>query len=285
MTNAAIAAPQIVNAKPFIKMLGGKRKLAPTIAAIAPKRFGRYFEPFVGGGAVFFHLFNNGYLAPKNGAVLSDSNEKLVTTWRAVRDKPDSVIKHLKTLSNTKKCYDLVRARNFNEGSPAERAAEFIFCNRVGFNGVYRVNKSGQFNVPFWKYKNPTICDENNLRTASAALSGVKITKGDFSWVLGDAVKGDFCYLDPPYAPLSKTSDFTSYTKDGFTNEDQARLRDSVLELKGRGVHVVLTNSNAPLIYDLYTSKLGFKIREVRMPRAVNSKTDSRGDVTELLIT
>jgi DNA adenine methylase len=261
-------------ARPFLKWAGGKRKLLGEIARCVPVTFGVYHEPFVGGGALFFDLEH-----PMS--IISDANGKLITTYRAVRDDPSGVIGALGAFSNTSDCYYEVRARNFSVGSPAQRAAEFIYTNRVGFNGLYRENMAGQMNVPFGRNKDPRICDVENLRAVSAALQDTGIEHDDFSGVLKRAAPGDFVYFDPPYIPVSTTSSFTSYQAGGFGYADQVRLRDVALELKARGVHVLLSNSVAPMVLDLYKT---FEIRTVEAARAINSKAEGRGLVQEVLI-
>jgi DNA adenine methylase len=271
-------------ARPPVKWAGGKRRLLPEIFRCVPSSFlqgvasntANYYEPFAGGAALFFAL-------PRVSAVLGDANGKLINTYKAIRDDVAGVIAHLMKHPNDKAHYYAVRARNFNVGSAAERAAEFLFTNRVGYNGLYRENKAGEFNVPYGDNANATVCDSDNLRAASAALQGVSIVRGDFADTVSDAAPGDFVYFDPPYAPLSATSTFTGYVSHGFTAHDQVRLRDVAVELKQRGVSLLISNSSAPLIRELYA--VGFEVHEVKAPRSINSKVSGRGAVTELLIT
>jgi len=262
--------------KPFVKWAGGKRKIVPLIRELMPKHFATYHEPFVGGGALFFDLM------PKH-AELSDINKKLITAYRAIRDDVEGVIRAMKPLKYELKTYMRVRERNFEAGTPTQRAAEFIYCNKTGFNGMYRENRDGQFNIPFGRYENPTICDAANLRAVARALKGVVLQDEAFGRVLKRAKKGDFVYFDPPYAPVSKTSDFTAFSKEGFGDDDQKHLRDVALELKKQGVAVVVSNSSAPIIRELY-GRREFKIREISAARAINSVAEKRGNVTELLI-
>jgi DNA adenine methylase len=267
-----------VTARPFVKTVGGKRKLVPAIRELVPPSFNCYFEPFVGGGALFFDLL------PER-ATLVDLNLKLIVVYRELRDHPEAVIAHLRTLENTRECFDRIRARNFDRGTLSERAAEYIFCNKVGFNGLYRENRSGQFNTPFGRYDNPTICDEENLRAVSAALQGVFLWSVDFHGVEQHVHEDDLVYFDPPYAPVSKTSNFVGYTRFSFTDEDQKNLRDLALRLKrDRGAHVILSNSCAPIIRELYAGP-DWTVREVSAARSINSDAEKRGAVTELLIT
>jgi DNA adenine methylase len=281
--------PTLVVAHPFVKIAGGKRKLLPLLREHVPGGFYRpqfkstatYFEPFVGGGALFFDLEY-----PR--CVLGDTCTPLVTAYRTIRDSVTTVITLLSALSgsNDKESYYRIRERNFEVGTEAERAAEFLYANRVCFNGLFRVNKSGRFNVPFGDNPKATICDEDNLRAVSRRLQGVELRQADFASAVADAREGDFVYFDPPYAPISKTSNFTGYSSGGFTDKDQERLRDLLLDLKwARGVHVVLSNSSAPLVRDLYGDPAQFTIHEVRAARSINSKATKRGDVTELVIT
>ena len=264
-------------ARPFLKWAGGKRKLLGEIARCVPGTFGVYHEPFVGGGALFFDLEH-----PMS--IISDANGKLITTYKAIRDDPSGVIGALGALgafTNTSDCYYQVRARNFSVGSPAQRAAEFIYTNRVGFNGLYRENMAGQMNVSFGRNKDPRICDAENLRAVSAALQDTGIEHDDFSGVLKRAAPGDFVYFDPPYIPVSTTSSFTSYQAGGFAYAEQVRLRDVAVELKARRVHVLLSNSAAPMVLELYKT---FEIRTVQAARAINSRAEGRGLVQEVLI-
>lgn len=262
--------------KPIVKWVGGKRKLVPQIKELMPAQYDSYFEPFIGGGALFFAL------EPKR-AFLTDTNEALINVYSRVRDDVHGVIRLLKKHKYEREYYNKVRSRNFDVGTTNQMAADFIYCNKTGFNGLYRVNQSGQFNVPFGKYDNPTICDEDGLRAASRALQNAQLDTTSFQHVLDKAGKGSFCYMDPPYAPLSKTSSFVGFTKDGFGDEDQTRLRDVALALKKRGVHVILSNSSAPIVRELY-GRREFKIKEVQMARSINSVGTGRSEIKELLI-
>jgi DNA adenine methylase len=265
---------------PFVKWVGGKRFLIPEISAhiakYMPGGFGTYHEPFVGGGALFFHL------KPER-AVISDNNERLVRTYRGIRDQLEDVILNLDAIDNDKETFLQIRAMQVDDLEyDAEVAAWFIYLNKTGFNGLYRVNRKNIFNVPYGKNPNATVCDVENLRACSEALAETTIGEGDFTTVLDQAQPGDFVYFDPPYAPLTETSNFTSYTRDKFAAVDQERLRNVALDLKRSGVHVLLSNSDAPLVHDLYAE--GFESREVLVPRNVNSVASKRGKVPELLI-
>ncbi|MFA7285722.1 MAG: DNA adenine methylase [Candidatus Paceibacterota bacterium] len=271
--------------KPFVKWVGGKRQLLkqfkkmnlyPPFGFDANKN--TYFEPFVGGGAVFFDLL------PKK-AFLSDLNSDLVITYNVIKNNIDALIKSLKKHEYEKDYFLKVRAKNPKELSDLEIASRFIFLNRTCFNGMYRVNSSGQFNVPFGKYTNPLICDEDNLRKVSKALENVEIKHQDYKAVLKKAKKGDFIYFDPPYYPISKTASFTTYTTEAFLDKEQIELRDTFLELHKRGCFVMLSNSDAPFINKIYTGFKGVKINKVEAGRAINSDSSKRGKITEVLIT
>ena len=271
--------------KPFVKWVGGKRQLLKQFRELnlyPPECFNpesnTYFEPFVGGGAVFFDLL------PKH-AELSDTNRELVITYNVIKDNVDGLIKSLKKHIYNKEYYLGVRAQDINELSDIEIASRFIFLNRTGFNGMYRVNKSGQFNVPFGRYKNPLICDENNLRKASEALQEITITYRDYKDVLKLAKIGDFIYFDPPYYPLNPTSSFTAYTAKGFFEKEQIELRDTFVKLHERGCFVMLSNSDTPFINELYSGLEGVSINKIIAGRAINSKGSKRGKINEVLIT
>jgi DNA adenine methylase len=270
------------HAKPFLKWVGGKRQLLPEISRYAPKSFGSYHEPFVGGGAVFFHLRRTRPACP---AFLTDSNRRLVRTYLAVQNNVEGVIALLRwhQRKHSKSYFHGMRdERDIDTASDAEVAAWLIYLNRTAFNGLYRVNSSNVFNVPLGKYVNPTICDEDNLRACARALAGAEIHHAGFESVRERAQPGDFVYFDPPYQPLTRTAKFTDYTREGFGDEDQERLRDVALELKTRGVFVVLSNSNAPFIKKLYRD--GFSQYKVGARRAVNSDATKRGLVQELIL-
>lgn len=277
----AQAIPPTV-AQPFLKWPGGKRHLLPEILPRLPKKINTYYEPFVGGGAVFFALAAEGRF---KRAVLGDYNPDLIRAYNDIAHRCDAVIsaltKHVD--AHCEKHYYDVRAWNpYKLGSP-EATARFIYLNRTCFNGLFRVNKKGEFNVPFGDYKNPKICDEANLRFVSNSLrfGNVYIIEADFEQTVFPARRGDAVYFDCPYVPVSATSNFVAYGKDGFGPEDQTRLRDVAKRLIDRGVHVLLSNSDTPFVRKLYK---GFKIERVEAPRRINSKGGKRGNVGELLI-
>jgi DNA adenine methylase len=270
-----LAVPTDDIARPFLKWAGGKRQLLPHLRAHVPSTFGRYFEPFVGGGALFFAL-------QPRAATLADVNERLIRTYAGVKADVGRVIALLQEHPYDEKFFYEARDVDVDARSDAEVAAWFIYLNKAGYNGLYRVNSKNQFNVPFGRYANPTICDEANLRACSLALANAELHNDSFEQVAARAKPGDFVYFDPPYVPLSATSSFTSYSANGFGAEEQIHLRDVALELKKRGVHVLLSNSSAPLVRDLYAR--GFDVTEVSATRMLNSKPTGRGAITELLI-
>jgi len=267
-----------VEARPFLKWAGGKGQLLPELLARVPIVFGKYFEPFLGGGALFFALYSNGRV---NQACLSDANAKLMDTYRAVRDEVEAVIAELQAFSNDKELYYGVRAWRHDELAPPLRAARFIYLNKTCYNGLYRENQRGEFNVPCGRYRHPKICDADNLRAAAAALRQARLECHDFEKVLDLAEAGDFVYFDPPYDPLSPTSSFTSYHEEGFGPDEQRRLAHIFQELDRRGVYVMLSNSDTPLIRALYESHV---VEKVQAARPINSKAERRGKISELIV-
>jgi DNA adenine methylase len=264
--------------KPFVKWAGGKRQLLAEILKHVPDAYETYHEPFVGGGALFFSL-SAGRVFKR--AFLSDSNERLVKCYLGVKNNVGDVIARLKGFRRSRRFYMEMRERNIDRASDGEVAAWFIFMNKMGFNGLYRVNSKNEFNVPFGDNKNAQICDEANLIACHRALENAEINHEDFSTVSKRAKPGDFVYFDPPYKRVSATSYFTSYTAKGFTEQDQERLRNVALELKSRGVRVLLSNSWTAK--SLYAGR-EFDVNDVLAARAVNSRADRRGKITELLI-
>jgi DNA adenine methylase len=254
--------------------VGGKRQLLPAILKHAPHGYGAFHEPFLGGGAVFFRL-------RPTRAVLSDSNVRLIRTYQGIRDNVDGVIGLLQSYRYERRFFSQMREKNIDIGSDVEVAAWFVYLNRTGFNGLYRVNSKNQFNVPFGRYVRPTICDAENLRACAKLLSSADLRVEGFEAVLGRARRNDFVYFDPPYVPLSATSSFTSYTTHGFDLASQRRLRDVASALKRRGVHVLLSNSASQVVRELYAD---FDMEEVDATRMVNSRGTGRGKIAELLI-
>jgi DNA adenine methylase len=264
---------------PFLKWAGGKRQLLAHIEALLPERIDTYFEPFLGGAAVFFRLAAGRRF---RRAVLADANPELVNCYKAIRDDVDGVVTELRRYRNDRALYYRVRRRDPAKLSPTARAARLIYLNRCGYNGLYRVNSSGQFNVPFGRYRRPVICDEPKLRAAAAALRKVKIVCGDFARTLAKVGPGDFAYLDPPYVPLSATSSFTAYARRNFGASDQERLADLLRALATRKVPALLSNSDCQTTRELYRDF--DRIDRVPVRRAINSVAHGRGPVDEILV-
>lgn len=271
-------------AKPFLKWVGGKGQLLEQFEALLPKKYNAYFEPFIGGGAVFFSI------KPKK-AHINDINETLVNTYLHIKNDVDKLIQSLKKLekefiskdndSRKEFYYSLREKYNSLPASDFKKSLYFLFFNKTAFNGVYRENSKGGFNVPMGSYKNPKIVDEQNLRAVAEALSNTKITSGSFYDAVKNAKAGDFVYFDPPYHPLSETSSFTSYSKDSFSKDDQIKLRDLFVELDKKGVYVMLSNSSAPFIQEIYSEYTQIPVFANRM---INSKADKRGKILEVVI-
>lgn len=260
-------------ASPFIKWVGGKNQLLGSIESLAPESFGNYHEPFVGGGAVFFRLWSNGLI---KSSFLADSNPHLVTTYTVVRDKPADLIKALASFkeNHSKESYYLARTRfNGEPMSDVERAALLIYLNKTCFNGLYRVNSRNEFNVPAGTYANPGIYDAEKIQACSRALADARIDSEDFNASLEYVRPGDFVYLDPPYVPLTKTANFTSYARENFTFKDQQRLAETLKTLTQNNVMVMLSNHATPELLDLYT---GFHVTVVPARRMLNSKPGLR---------
>jgi DNA adenine methylase len=266
--------------RPFLKWAGGKHQLEERLLSLAPADFRAYHETFLGGGAIFFALFRAGKLGGKK-VYLSDINSELIATFTAVRDDVDSVIACLEKHKYDQKHYYSVRAQDPWKLESAELAARMIFLNRTGFNGLYRVNSRGEFNVPFGRYKNPLICDRDNLEAVSKALQEVELRCESFEQVLGRARNGDFVYFDPPYVPLSKTANFVGYVQDGFDLDAQERLAEVFEQLSRRGVFVMLSNSDTPWVSKRYRA---FRLLRVFANRQVNSRSDQRGPISELVV-
>jgi DNA adenine methylase len=302
------ASPAAEAMRPILKWAGGKRQLLPAIRRYYPARFRRYFEPFLGSGAVFLDLCNQGRLATSE-ARLSDVNADVIGCYRVLRDAVEEVIGSLERLeeghlARGREHFYEVRDARFNparqgilqrpdpaEGYTPELAAMLIYLNRTGYNGLFRLNARGAFNVPAGRYTSVRICDAANLHRVSAALRapGVQLTLRPFEEALAEAGAGDFVYLDPPYAPVSGTASFTAYTAAGFGPAQQRTLQRQVLELAARGAQVVLSNSATPEIRALYdrnaaAREAGLRARTIPARRAINSRGDGRGAVLEYLI-
>jgi DNA adenine methylase len=267
-------------ASPVIKWVGGKTKLLPALTARLPDRFERYYEPFAGGAALFFRV------APQR-AVLADSNSDLIGLYTCLARDVAGVIRRLEhhRTAHSEAHYYATRARwNDREQSwsSADRAATFIYLNKTCFNGLWRVNRAGAFNVPIGRYTDPPICVPDALRAASALLDAATLRCGDFRAAVGDARRGDFLYFDPPYDPVTSTANFTSYTPDAFGPDDQRALAETARTLVARGCRVMLSNSDTLFIRSLYK---GFRIDRVKCSRAINSNAARRGEVDEVIIT
>jgi DNA adenine methylase len=267
-------------AQPFLKWAGGKRQLLPEIRKYLPQKIKTYYEPFIGAGAVLFDI------QPKK-AVINDINTELVNVYETIKNHADELIEDLKKHENDKDYFyeirDLDRRPEYKQLSPIERASRIIYLNKTCFNGLFRVNSQGQFNVPFGKYKNPQIVNEVVIRAVHNYLSSndVQIMNEDFEAVVETAKKGDFVYFDPPYDPVSDTSSFTGYSLDGFNKDDQKRLKYLFVELDKRGVNVMLSNSATDFIKELYE---GFNIQIVSASRNINANASGRGKIDEVLV-
>ena len=266
--------------RPLLKWAGGKRSLVERIQSYFPDdlEVRSYHEPFMGGGAVFFSL------EPKRGSV-NDINPRLMNFYRVVRDSPEELIEVAGVYRYDKEEYYRLRSRfNTHPVDPVEDAALLLYLNKTGYNGLYRVNSKGEFNVPFGRYKDPAIVHPERTLKASRLLRDVDIRCGDFLYLLETAEAGDLCYLDPPYMPVSRTAHFTDYSAGGFTEEDQRRLRGTCVELDSRGVVFVQSNSDTELVRGLYRGT-GFELVSLRTLRMISSKVSSRSKGHDLLIT
>lgn len=266
---------------PFLKWAGGKTRLIPEIKGFVPETINNFIEPFVGAGSVFLSI------KPEK-AIINDLNKDLVICYETIRDNVDELIKELSKLSSKNNKEDFIKIRNldrdkekFKKQTDVQRAARIIYLNKTCFNGLYRVNSKNEFNVPFGNYKNPKILDEHNLREISEYLKSVTIYCCDFEKIIGMAKPGDFVYLDPPYQPITKTSSFTSYTKDGFSDSDQIRLKNAIDKLKENNIKFLLSNSCCDFIKELYS---GYNIKEIPLRRLISASGDSRNIVKEVLI-
>jgi DNA adenine methylase len=278
LKNANILAinAEEIRVKPVLKWAGGKSGLLPQLLPLFPKNFDRYFEPFMGGGAVFFSLGFTGK------SYLNDLNSELIDLYETVRDKPTQLMRELDTLAQkySEEFYYQLRAE-YPESKLA-RAARTVFLNKSGFNGLYRQNSKGYFNVPFGKReKCPALYDKENLLNASASLQHTKLQSLDFEEILDAAKNGDFVYCDPPYEPLSRTSSFNAYQGGGFSQAEQRRLKEACIRAQNRGASIVISNSSAEFIKELYSD---CEVISISARRAINSKGESRGKIEELAI-
>lgn len=271
--------------KPFTKWAGGKRQLLPEIFRLLPVTYNRYYEPFVGGGALFFAL------VPQK-ATINDLNADLICTYKKIRDDVDKLVELLKfhAQNNSKEYYlqlrEVDRNGEIKKMTDTERAARLLYMLRVDFNGLYRVNRKNQFNVPYGRYKTPKIINETLLKSISNYFNenDILIEQGDFRETVKTTQAGDFVYFDPPYMPLSSTSSFTSYTQNGFNFSMQTRLRDLFYKLTSRGVKIMLSNSATDEIYDLYAGLDNINITIVKANRMINANSSNRKKIDELII-
>ena len=263
----------MIPAKPFLKWAGGKKHLVTTLCDIASRPYNTYFEPFLGSGTLFFAL------APKQ-SVLSDLNSELIETYIQLKLRVEDVVKYLKRMSRSKKLY--YRIRSSHPSDAAKRAARLIYLNRNCWNGLYRVNSKGIFNVPYGRYKNPTICDKANLSATAVALSRADLLVSDFEQALEPAGKRDLVYLDPPYRTTAPRNGFLKYNSSIFSWDDQIRLARVFRKLDRRGAYAILTNANHPDIRALYC---GFNARRIRRPSLIAGDVSKRGSISELIVT
>lgn len=267
---------QTVSPRPFLKWAGGKGQLIQQYTRYFPKKYQTYYEPFLGGGAVFF------FLAPP-AAVLTDINPELINAYRCVRDNVEKLIERLEEHQRKHEkdyYYEVRQAKGLNN---IEKAARLIYLNKTCFNGLYRENSKGEFNVPIGKYKNPKICNPELLRSVSSALQNAQLSVRPFENILDYASSADdFVYFDPPYHPLSPTSNFTAYSRASFSQDDQIRLKGVFAELAEQGVKVMLSNSDCKFVRELFSD---FNIHSISASRLINSNARKRGRISEVLIT
>ncbi|MDD3773158.1 MAG: Dam family site-specific DNA-(adenine-N6)-methyltransferase [Weeksellaceae bacterium] len=266
--------PTEIGIKPFLKWAGGKTQLIPELVKYTPKVFNKYIEPFIGGGAFYF------FLNPTN-AVIGDLNSELIITYKAIKNSVEDVISHLESFKNNETFYYNIRAVDTEKLSNIERAARLIYLNKTCFNGLYRVNKKGKFNVPYGK-RTGSFLDSEGLRNASEFLQNTIIEFADYTETLKKyARKGDFIFLDPPYYPVGKYSDFKRYTKEFFYHDDQIALKEEFERLVNMGCHVILTNSEHPVILELYKN---FEIKRIETKRLINSDASKRKGIDIIVI-
>jgi DNA adenine methylase len=264
--------------KPFIKWAGGKRQLLDKLISNLPDNFNNYHEFFLGGGAFYFKLWSMNLIKK---AYLNDLNSELINAYKIIQRRVDELIEELKRDKYKNESSSYYQIRSSEPVDEVEKAARFIYLNKTAYNGLYRVNKAGKFNVPFGKYKNPKILDEDNLILVSEALKPATLLSVDFSEILAYAKREDFAYFDPPYYPLSSTANFTSYTSDNFSPKDQERLKQTVDKLTEMGVKVMVSNSYTDFITNLYNN---YRQVEVFAKRAISCKAETRGNVSELVL-
>ncbi|MBN2825520.1 MAG: DNA adenine methylase [Campylobacterales bacterium] len=265
--------------KPIIKWVGGKRQLINELKRLMPPKYNRYFEPFIGGGALFFEL------KPQN-AFINDYNSELINLYQVVRDNPNALIVDVCEHKNEVEYYYEIRALDrdreiFDKLSDVKRASRFLYLNKTAFNGLYRVNSKNQFNVPFGRYKNPNYCVPDNIMACSELFKNTEMTNDDFEVIKDKVQAGDFVYFDPPYIPLTATSSFTTYTDKGFDEDMQFRLKELCDSIDKKGAYFMLSNSSVKLVYELYES---YNIHEVKAKRSINSNGNGRGKITEMVV-
>ena len=288
LSRPSAVPPAHATPRPFLKWAGGKARLAPAILERAPATIACYHEPFAGAASVFFAFSGAGRVS---SARLTDANPDLIECFTVVRDRVDDLVAALAPMAEAYQPADgparaalYYEVRASRPGDPIRRAARLIFLNRTCFNGLYRVNREGQFNVPHGRYVRPRIVDAEMLRGASQALQGTELCTGDFGDACRAAAPGDFVYLDPPYHPLSRTAHFTAYTRDSFAQAEQVRLREEFDDLTRRGIAAILSNSDHPAIRMLYEGR-GYVLETVPMSRAINSRGSGRSPIPELRVT
>lgn len=268
-------------AVPVVKWVGGKRQLLTEINRYIPEKISTYYEPFVGGGAVLFSI-------QPNKAIINDINEELINLYMVIKEKPEELIQELETYKNNSEEFYKVRSLDreeevYNKLSDVERAARMHYLNKTCFNGLFRVNSSGQFNAPFGNYKNPNIVNKMTISAVSKYFNNANVVFkcGDYADSIKQARKGSFVYFDPPYDPLSDSSNFTGYTKGGFNKNEQERLKSICDNLDSKGIKFLLSNSSTQFIKDLYNS---YNVITVKAKRSINSDGDNRGEIDEILV-
>ena len=276
-------------AKPFLKWVGGKTKLIPELVAMFPKKFNNYYEPFVGGGALYYEVIQKYKVGFSS---INDINKKLITAYTQIKLKPKNLISLLKNIEKEYKKLSLIEQREYfistrkkyNEGNIDDitTAAYLIFLNKTCFNGMYRENSKGEYNIPFGDQKNPTICDEENILAVSKCLKNTEITNLSFEDAVKKCKKGDLIYFDPPYYPINATSSFTGYSKNSFGEKEQRKLKDVFTDLDKKGCFVMLSNSHTPFINELYKE---FRINFRSAARSINSNGEKRGKIQEVVVT
>lgn len=265
---------------PVLKWVGGKRQLLPEIIKLLPEKITKYYEPFLGGGAVLFHI------QPKK-ALVNDINEELINCYKVIKENPNELIESLKKHENNSEYFYKIRSLDRTEEykmlSNVEKASRIIYLNKTCYNGLFRVNSSGEFNSPFGRYKNPKIVEEITIKAISHYFNtnDIEILSTDYKKALLGVKKGSFVYFDPPYDPVSDSSNFTGYTKSGFTKDDQIELKELCDELTKNGVKFLLSNSSTKFIKELYKD---YNIEIVTAKRYINSNKDARGSIEEVLI-